>query len=297
MKLKKIFKKASTGKIVEWEIEIVENKYRTITGQKNGKKIINQWTVCEGKNLGKTNETSPEQQALKEAQASRTKKLEKDYKESEEEVSDIGYFKPMLAHEYKENSFQTFELPIFCQPKLDGIRGELFGEEMKSRNGKLFTSVPHIVEEFIFKVAENYPSISFDGELYNHEYKENFNEIASIVKRQKLTDDDLYKSKTYMQYWVYDLFDFENPKLKFDERFKLLTDIFKTCDLSDSFVRVPTTLIRTEGELDKKYEQYVEDGYEGQMVRLNREYENKRSKFLLKRKEFITEEFIVLDIT
>ncbi len=37
----------------------------------------------------------------------------------------------------------------------------------------------------------------------------------------------------------------------------------------------------------------MEQGYEGQMVRLNRPYENKRSKFLLKRKEFMDAEFII----
>ena len=44
------------------------------------------------------------------------------------------------------------------------------------------------------------------------------------------------------------------------------------------------------------YSQYTEDGYEGQMIRNNAAYENKRSKNLLKRKEFITEEFDVVEV-
>lgn len=49
-------------------------------------------------------------------------------------------------------------------------------------------------------------------------------------------------------------------------------------------------------ELDELYGIAMEAGFEGQMVRLNKEYQNKRSKYLLKRKEFITEEFEVLSV-
>jgi hypothetical protein len=42
---------------------------------------------------------------------------------------------------------------------------------------------------------------------------------------------------------------------------------------------------------------YLEEGFEGQMIRRgNSLYENKRSKFLLKRKEFIDEEFTVVSL-
>ena len=59
---------------------------------------------------------------------------------------------------------------------------------------------------------------------------------------------------------------------------------------------VETTWCDTQEELDKKYSDYTEAGYEGQMVRNDTPYENKRSKNLLKRKEFITEEFDVINV-
>lgn len=86
MLLRKIYKKTNTDKIQEWQIEVDGNKYRIITGQKGGKKIISEWTICYGKNIGKINETTPEQQTLSEAIALRTKKLNADYVEEIDEI-------------------------------------------------------------------------------------------------------------------------------------------------------------------------------------------------------------------
>ena len=76
MIFEKIFKKTQTGATQEWTIEVVGNKYRTISGQTSGKKITNEWTVVYGKNIGKANGTTDEEQCMKEAVAKRTKKLE-----------------------------------------------------------------------------------------------------------------------------------------------------------------------------------------------------------------------------
>ena len=50
MKLPKIFKTTKSGATQEWEIEVVGNRYRTISGQTDGKKVVSEWTVCAGKN-------------------------------------------------------------------------------------------------------------------------------------------------------------------------------------------------------------------------------------------------------
>ena len=64
----------------------------------------------------------------------------------------------------------------------------------------------------------------------------------------------------------------------------------------DSIKVVETILTQTQDGLDELYSTWMEDGYEGQMVRIDKAYENKRSKFLLKRKEFITDEFQVVSM-
>ena len=79
MKLPTLYKKTTIGKTQTWEIEVSGNKFRTISGQADGKKITNNWTVCQGKNVGKKNATTGEEQALKEAEAKHKKKLEAGY--------------------------------------------------------------------------------------------------------------------------------------------------------------------------------------------------------------------------
>ena len=65
----------------------------------------------------------------------------------------------------------------------------------------------------------------------------------------------------------------------------------------DSIVLVPTLQVFCHDDLDELYQTWTSDGYEGQMVRIdNAKYENKRSKSLLKRKDFKDEEFEVFAI-
>ena len=59
---------------------------------------------------------------------------------------------------------------------------------------------------------------------------------------------------------------------------------------------VETSEVFNESDLDNLYGQYLDLGYEGQMVRKDEAYENKRSTTLLKRKEFIDSEYRVIDI-
>jgi ATP-dependent DNA ligase len=61
-------------------------------------------------------------------------------------------------------------------------------------------------------------------------------------------------------------------------------------------VLVETDTCNNEDEVMELYEQYVDDGFEGQMLRIDGKYENKRSKNLLKHKSFVDDEYTILDI-
>ena len=63
MKYKPLYKRATNGKINQWTVEVDLNKFRTIAGYHDGVQTESEWTICEGKNIGKKNETTPEQQA------------------------------------------------------------------------------------------------------------------------------------------------------------------------------------------------------------------------------------------
>ena len=292
MLLDKIFKQTKTGATQEWSIEVVDNKYRTHSGQIGGVITTNEWTVCYGKNTGKTNATTDNEQALAEAIAKRTKKLESGYFENITNIGQSQYFEPMLASKW-EDSKDKIQYPIYSQPKLDGIRCILTKEGMFSRNGKPILSAPHIYES-LKPVFEENPNLIFDGELYADKYANDFNTIVSLVKKTKPTSDDLEQSKKNIQYWIYDL---PSEDDTFEMRSQKIYDLFMEWSCFIAYcVNVDTDVCKSESEVMELYGKYVDSGFEGQMLRLNGKYENKRSKTLMKHKSFVDEEFTILDI-
>ena len=292
MKLQTIYKKTKTGATQEWSIEVEGNKYRTQSGQVGGVISTNEWTVVFGKNVGRANATTDDEQALAEAVAKRTKKLESGYFEDINNINEQQYFEPMLASKW-EDSKDKITYPIFSQPKLDGIRCIVTKNGMFSRNGKPIISAPHIFES-LKPLFETNPQLIFDGELYADKFANDFNKIVSLVKRTKPTVEDLAESKKNIQYWIYDL---PNEDDTFEIRSQALYDLFMEWSYFNSHcINVDTDVCRSEKEVMELYEGYVEKGYEGQILRLNGKYENKRSKFLLKHKSFQDSEFPILDI-
>ena len=293
MKLETIYKKTKTGAVQEWTIEVSDNKYRTHSGQVGGQITTNAWTVVYGKNTGKANGTTDNEQALKEAIAKRTKKLESGYFENIKHIGKKQYFEPMLAAKWEDYK-DKIEYPIFSQPKLDGIRCIVTIDGMFSRNGKPIISAPHI-RESLSEVFESYPELILDGELYADKFANDFNSIVSLVKKTKPTDADLKESKKNIQYWIYDIpsedYNFGERCYRLDALFDNYLKVFE-----QHCVLVQTDNCNNEDELMELYGQYVEDGFEGQMLRLDKKYENKRSKTLMKHKSFIDEEYTILDI-
>lgn len=287
MKLSTIYKKTKANKIQEWTVEVDGNKYRTISGQTDGIKTTSEFTVCEAKNEGKANSTTAEEQAIKEAHALRKKKLEHGYFEDIAQIEEKQYFEPMLAEKWEDRS-DAITYPIYSQPKLDGIRCIVKKDGMWSRNGKAIVSAPHIFEA-LKPLFDTSPELIFDGELYCDKLANDFNKIVSLVKKTKPTNSDLVESKNVIQYHIYDL---PSHNGLFKDRFLHLSKL----DLPLCCILVRTETIDKSEEVDELYGKYVEDGYEGQILRVNAKYENKRSKYLLKHKSFIDEEYTILDI-
>lgn len=288
MKLPTLYKKTQTGATQVWEMNYDSNSFWSVEGILNGKMTKNSPTICQGKNLDKKNATTPKEQAEKEARAKWQKKLDKGYTQDVEDIGTKKYFEPMLAFKYEDYKSEI-KFPVYSQPKLDGIRCIVTKEGMFSRNGKAVISAPHIRRN-LEKLFEKFPTLILDGELYTDKLNNDFNKICSLVKRTKPSAEELIESEKMIEYWVYDIF----SNVKFSSRNDILNEF-----LSQSFDMVKivkTNLCNNQKELDNLYEKYMADGYEGQMVRLDEKYENKRSKFLLKRKEFMDEEYKILDV-
>ena len=289
MKLETIYKSTKGGKVQEWTIEVMGNKYRTISGQTDGKKVTNEWTVVYGKNIGKVNETTDKEQAMLEAIAKRKLKLERGYFENIKHINKTQYFEPMLAAKWEDYKDKV-EYPIFCQPKLDGIRCIVNKDGMWSRNGKPIISAPHIYDSLKPLFDEN-PDLILDGELYADKFANDFNKIVSLVKRTKPTAEDLMDSEKQIEYHVYDVPSVDET---FTGRWRELDEL--ALDFPNCVKKVETHIITEEFYITDWYENYIERGYEGQMLRLDSKYENKRSKSLLKHKTFVDEEYTIKDI-
>jgi DNA ligase-1 len=292
MKLETIYKKTKTGATQEWTIEVVGNKYRTHSGQVGGAITTNEWTICYGKNVGRANETTDKEQTMAEAVAKRTKKLESGYFENIKHINKTQYFEPMLAAKW-EDCKDKVTYPIYSQAKLDGIRCVVTKDGMFSRNGKPILSAPHIIDSLrnLFLVNSD---LILDGELYCDKFANDFNKIVSLVKKTKPTDADLKESKKYIEYHIYDL---PSSDKNFVHRAYDLGILFETYLEMGKYCRIVQTYkVDDEKAVEELYGGYVEAGYEGQMLRLDKKYENKRSKSLMKHKSFIDEEYTILDI-
>lgn len=285
--IKTLYKK-NGGKVQQWSIEVDKHMYRSIEGFVNGAMTTSEWTVAQPKNLGRANATSPQEQAVKEAMAKVKLKIEKGYTESLDGETEER-FEPMLAHKYEDHK-DKIKYPCWVQPKLDGMRCPIKSDGARSRLGKPVYAVPHIVGALqgIFE-AHN---VILDGELYNHELRDDFNRLISLVKRQKPSVEDLKASRDNIQYHVYDCFFPDKPDLCFTERYTMIHEILKDVP----YVRMVPTSMVDEKMLEYAYEKFLEGGYEGIMIRTDTPYVQKRTTGLLKRKEFVDGEYEITDI-
>jgi DNA ligase-1 len=284
-----IYKRDTAGKIRTWDYECEwgTGRWRTVAGIMGGNLVTSAWTQCQTKNAGKSNQLLANEQARAEALSEERKKLKREYRRT---IEELDYVKqgPMLAATYKGN----LKFPVFSQPKLDGIRAFFTKEGAFTRELQPHFNVEHIQKE-LAPLFEAHPGLILDGELYNHDLKDNFNKICQLVRKQTVTHAQKAEIEKLVQFHVYDM-----PSGRGFE--KRIVDLGYAWELTmTKHVRVvDTVLCHTQAALDETYADYTSQGYEGQMVRLTGvPYEfDTRSKSLLKRKEFETSEFRLLAI-
>jgi DNA ligase-1 len=286
-----LYKRDSKGKVRQWQMQVghsdTEGATRTISGLTDGKKVTSEWNLCEAKNVGKKNGTTVFTQAIAEMEAEVTIRSERGYFADINKIDELHFTKPMLAKKYED---ETITFPVFSQPKLDGIRCIAREDGLWSRQGKRIVSVPHI-EDALRPIFDSLPDLVLDGELYADSLADDFNEITSLVRKEKNVDPDAAKK---IFYHIYDCVDPAETQVRLDAVKSLFIEWPK---LSEVAKMVPTDSAENQEKLDSYYSEYIAAGYEGQMIRIiGKPYENKRSKFLLKRKEFETEEVEVLEV-
>lgn len=299
-----LYQKDQTGKVRYWYMQRdldLKGSYRSVSGiqgREDTSQQVSEWSFAEGKNIGKVNETTADEQAVLIINSTYRIRKEQGYAE---DIKDAGkkFFQPMLAAKYfglnekKRNELFKTER-VYRQPKLDGQRCIVTKDGMFSRHGKEIISAPHI-RKSLEPVFRKYPNLILDGELYNHDLNQDFNKLMSLVRKSKPTVEDLKESEEKIQYWIYDLpscpegFHARNWELA-----KLWIEFEK--EFNKYCVCVETHLVLSDEEVQHTLENYLNHGYEGGILRLDRPYENKRTNSLLKVKKFEDGEFPIVRI-
>ena len=192
--------------------------------------------------------------------------------------------KPMLAYKVDAKPVDWTN-KVYMQPKLDGVRcliqlndkGEVYAY---SRTGKPWLNIAHILEdlEYFFEI---HPDVVLDGELYNHDLKDDFEKIISLVRKQKPTDQQRLEASELVQFHCYDY-----VETVMNESYSYRKDQLCTSDMYSECVKfVPTTLV-VEDQAQIQHQLNLDEGYEGSILRLDGPYQCKRSYNLQKFKDF-----------
>ena len=225
--------------------------------------------VCTPKNVGKSNATTGEQQAIKQAQALEVKKLQEGYFATYAEARDNEVILPMLAKSEKGHIHKVDWTNAYVQPKLDGMRCLDIADNKISRKNVAIKTMDHIKV-----VRPKGHDVIVDGELYAHGY--NFQENMRFIKK-------LGPDTTKVKFHVYDVV---KPGMKFRDRNSLVKAIAAN---SPNLEYVPTFKVNSIEEVKQYHKIFLADGYEGTMIRWGDDgYKiNGRSDQLLKFKDFI----------
>ena len=281
----------ATGKTKVWTVRTEGNKVIVSHGFLDGK-MVDHEEICEGKNIGKKNETTPEQQAIMVAKSSWDKKVKSGYSPQLSQQKAETYF-PMLANELND---KLVKYPCYVQPKLDGIRCLIYVKDgqvyYQSRNHSLFQPFPQLTFDISLILSRN-PGIDnliLDGELYSHELT--FQQITSIVRKKE------HPHLGKIEYHLYDLY---IPNKTYEERYQIiqqLTGYTNSIFRKRMVIPVQTYLVNNRQEIEEKHTVFVNDSYEGLMVRMpyGLYRQQIRSKELLKYKHFKDDEFKVTGV-
>ncbi len=210
-----LFKTDSAGKIRRLRLYVEGADLCSDAGLLDGAKVTNKKT-CKPKNVGRSNETTGEAQALSEMWSKVAEKKNEGYCDTVDEAKDSSLVLPMLASEFAKVTID-YQLPVFAQPKLDGMRCMVIKRDglviLMSRGGKEITTLAHINKDF-----ENpkIPDGIYDGEAYSLSLGNFQNQMKAIKKyRPGITEQ--------VEYHLYDIV-LDKP---YSERYNMLKTILE----------------------------------------------------------------------
>jgi ATP-dependent DNA ligase len=255
-------------------------------------------TITEGKNLKSKSATTPFCQTLREAYSLHNKQLRKAVKE--QKGDEVVRYPPMLAQVISRDKVATYleKETAYVQRKYNGVRtvttivksGDGETVVMYSRRGVLYPGFDHIKKELLDVLSgylENGQQLYLDGEIYKHGVA--LQDISGSARREGA-------DTIRCDYMVYDCF-IPGDNSVYSARKALLSQLFETFEF-EHVKEVPTWTVGSLGEIDQLYAEFLRDGYEGAMVRLDRAYKysynEHHSSILLKIKQTLDAEFEIV---
>ena len=193
-------------------------------------------------------------------------------------------YKPMLAYPVSDKPI-NYDDKVFMQPKLDGVRcliqyDKKLGVTAWSRTGKQWKNIHHITSSLEAWFKSNQTTV-LDGELYNHDLRDDFETIISLVRRQTPDDIDMLESRDLVQFHCYDIIHPDNSPFEDRNRF------VKYCVNETDYVKVVSTMLcASDDDAKEIHATNLACGFEGSILRTNDVYHQKRTHSLRKFKDF-----------
>ena len=188
--------------------------------------------------------------------------------------------KPMLAHKYNRDKAI---FPAYIQPKLDGVRCIITKDGAFSRTGKEFKNIQHITCVLKYYFFDRFPDVVLDGELYNHDLRNNFEKIISLVRKTKPTTEHRLEANKLVQFHCYDIIpQYEDNTYEFRKGF-----LHWELPQSDCVHLISTAYILNYRDAGLHHRANLKGGYEGSIYRsIDGYYKGTRSWDLMKFKDF-----------
>lgn len=283
-----LYKTTKTGAIQQWSIEVSGSTFTCIYGQVGGK-LQSQQTICKSVNIGKSNETTPEQQAQLESASLIAKKIKSGY--SYDKSAPVTVQLPMKVKAYQDQ-IKNVKFPCVSTPKLNGVNAIFKRVDgvltIYSRGGEVYPSIAHIEPE-VSTIMDFIKSNELNGELYIH--REHLQDIQSAVKKP----NELSKRLEFA------IFDIADSKAKYIHRRNSIIATAEAInqggeDLTPNLSFLTGVICNSYEDIETHYNQCIASKLEGTVIKnFDGLYQhNVRSSDQFKYKKAQSAEFLIV---
>ena len=279
MTLPVLYKQTKTSAVQQYSVSVVDSTIYVTQGQVNGKQQTYETLITTGKNLGKSNATTPQQQAESEAQSKWQAKLDKGYSTDPSGVITVKL--PMKVQTYQDCK-ANIKFPCYAMPKYNGVNCLTDVLALSSRGGLPYPSLDHITADLL-ELQSILGTTTLNGELYIP--GQHLQDITAAVKKPNALTPLLELR----------IFGLPELDLSFEETCKLLNDA-----PSSRYVKpVRSAVINSHKELDEMLERAISLKLEGLVIyNADGKYEyNVRSSDVFKYKLATDAEFKIVNYT